>query len=79
MEVKPGYKTTELLTLILGAVGTILVALGVITEDITDAVINAVVDAVAAIGAVIAVVKMVIEYIKSRTAVKVAATANGNK
>jgi len=69
---KPGIKTTEFLVLIGQFASAVGIALGFLSVEDASAIETAVV----AIGAFVASVIVAVQYIKSRTALKLA--ANGN-
>ena len=70
MDIKPGWKTSEFLVTVLVAVGSIAVALGFAEQSQVDNIVQAVSSLAAAVAAVVAAVVPVVEYIKSRTAIK---------
>lgn len=71
-EIKPGYKTTELYTTILGVVAMVLVALGVIGQADADTLAGAVLEIATAIGTIYGIVSQVREYTFGRNAQKMA-------
>lgn len=75
MEQKPGVKTTEFWIAVLAQLIPLLVMFGVLTADEGSVLADAVSRAVAAVVALIAAVWPIVEYIKSRTAVKQAMLA----
>lgn len=71
-ELKPGYKTTELYTTILGVVAMVLVAMGVISQADADTVIGALIAIATAIGTIYGITLQVREYVYGRNAQKMA-------
>lgn len=71
-ELKPGYKTTELYTTILGVIAMVLVALGVITQADANTLTGAVLEIIAAAGTIYGIVSQVKEYVYGRNAQKMA-------
>ena len=81
MDIKPGKSTTEWKATIITVVTSILVILvsfGVISQVESDHLVEIVGGLVTAAIALLSAVKVVIEYIKSRADVKVAARYTNN-
>lgn len=70
---KPGYKTSELWAVIVGSILTVLVPLGILSQADANTITEALPYIAAVVSIVVGVVKMVLEYVRSRTAVKTAA------
>jgi len=68
--VKPGITTSELWVTIATAVGMVLVAFNLAEQAMVDNLIDAIGKSVTAMVALISAVYTVVQYIKSRTAVK---------
>lgn len=73
MEIKPGYKTTEFWVSVANAILMIGVGFGVITNEQQQSLSDAVAQAIIAGFALVAAIVPIIEYIRSRAAVKAAA------
>ena len=71
---KPGLKTTEFYTPTITAILGLLVSLGLLTTPLADALASAIVAAIPAVVGLIGAVIAAVQYIKSRTAVKTAAS-----
>lgn len=67
---KPGYKTTEFWISVVNALLMIAVGFGVINAEQQDELSGAIGQAIVAGFALVAAIVPVIEYIRSRTAVK---------
>ncbi len=67
---KPGYKTTEFWLTVIAAFGGVFVAFGFVDQSDVDNVIKSIGALVGAAVALFVAVKPIIEYIKSRTAIK---------
>ena len=78
--VKPGYKTTEFIGVLVTAITsilTVLSALGVIGTDEANALKEPLASAVTAVGALIVNGVVLWKYIESRSIVKASALENG--
>lgn len=71
-EIKPGYKTTELYTTIIGVIALVLVALGIVSQADADTLTGAVLEIVAAVGVIYGIASQVREYVFGRNAQKMA-------
>lgn len=72
IKLKPGYKTSELYTTIIGVVAMVLVVLGVVSQADADTLAGAVLEIVTAIGVIVGIVYQVREYTYGRNAQKMA-------
>jgi hypothetical protein len=67
---KPGYRTTEFYATLAALLVAALVAFGIVTQDDAASLEAAIADGIAAIAAFAVAARVVMEYIRNRTTVK---------
>lgn len=67
---KPGYRTTEFYATLAALLVAALVAFGVVAQDDAPGLEAALADAIAAIVSLAVAARVVVEYIRNRTALK---------
>jgi ribosomal protein S11 len=67
---KPGYRTTEFYATLAALLVAALVAFGIVSQEDAPGLETAITDALAAIISLAVAARVVVEYIRNRTAVK---------